>query len=101
MLDKQSVKILRYLCKNPKSSKEILINAFGEDCVTTIQYLVNEHYIINAKRGFQPQAHVIVYKDEYSISPKGKSYLQHTPKETFMKISYFNNGTDYFRSCPA
>lgn len=86
MLDKNTVKILKFINKNPDVTLEELKEHFGNECNDSVMYLYKNSYIANKSKGYHPLTHSQIYANEYRILPHGKSYLQNTPKEAFLKI---------------
>ncbi len=79
MLDKKSVKLLRYIKKNPNSNLETLKMRYGENVLDNLRYLDKEEYLFNKTNG---RIHSLdgrsmpIKTNVYIITPKGIAYLE-------------------------
>ena len=86
MLDKLSLKILRYIKDHPKVSLSDRQSKFSDNCDSNVYYLFKEEYISNELRGHTGITNTPVYRNIYEILPKGTAYLEELPKIRFFKI---------------
>lgn len=83
MIDKTSVKMLKYIKKHANVSLDEIKTEFGEFTVDFVIFLQNDKYIINEVRKYIPTENGPApdRTNKFRISPKGLSYLQETRKE--------------------
>ena len=82
MLDTQTLKILKYINKNPNVSLKTLTAKFGENCKDSTKLLQKN----DESAGYHPTAFVPMYKNIFRILPQGEAYLQSISKE---RIKYW------------
>ena len=85
LLDKSTVKILRYIQTHPNISLFDLKESFS-DCNKNISYLCKEEYISNNIKGYSGVTCSAIHSNSFSITPKGSAYLENLPKQAFFKI---------------
>lgn len=86
MLDSMSLKILRYIKAHPQANLSELKAKFSDNCEPNVRYLCSEQYINNELKGYLGIISAPVYKNIYTILPKGTAYLEELPKNRFLKI---------------
>lgn len=86
MLDKFTLKIIRYIKRHPDVTLDSLKKIFSDSCTSSVSYLWKEEYISNKRVGYHGVAHAPIYNNSYTITPKGLSYLEELPKNLFFKI---------------
>lgn len=86
MLDKFTLKILRYIKRKPDVTLDNLKKTFSDNCTSSVSYLWKEEYISNKRVGYHTVVNSPIYNNSYTITPKGLSYLEELPKNSFFKI---------------
>jgi hypothetical protein len=86
MLDKFTLKILRYIKRNPDVTLDNLKTTFSDKCTPSVSHLWKEEYISNKQVGYHAVVNSPIYNNSYTITPKGLSYLEELPKNSFFKI---------------
>ena len=83
MIDKISVKMLKYIKKHANVTLDELKSKFGEYAGDFVLFLQKDKYIINNTAGYLPTANGPLSKttNQFRISPYGLAYLQETRKE--------------------
>lgn len=83
MVDKKSVKILKFIKKNPNIPLDELKKKYGEFANDSLAFLQKNNYIINETKGYAPvhNGSIPVKSNKFRISPKGLAYLQEKRKE--------------------
>lgn len=80
MIDRLSVKMLKYIKKHTNVTLDDLKSKFGEYSDDYIRFLQKDNYIINDLNGYHPVVNgtVPIKTNRFHISPKGIAYLQET-----------------------
>ena len=88
MIDKLSLKVLKYIKKNDKISINDLKQKFGDNISDNLNFLEKDGYIIRNIIGHFPTANGFVSSkgNEYRMSPKGSAYIQEQRTE---RIKYW------------
>lgn len=78
MIDKLSLKVLKYIKKNIKISIDDLKQKFGDNISDNLNFLEKDEYIIRDTIGHFRTANGFVPSkgNKYRISPKGSAYIQ-------------------------
>ncbi len=83
MIDKKSLKILKFIKKNSNISLDELNNKFGIYAKDSVAFMQKNEYIINDLKGYLPctNGQMPIRTNKFRISPKGLAYLQEKRKE--------------------
>jgi hypothetical protein len=86
LLDKLSLKILKYISKHPNIHIKDLQLKFSVNCESNVKYLWKNEFIRNEISGYSGVIQVATYTNQFVITPKGTSYIEEIPKNRFFKI---------------
>lgn len=80
MLDRKSVKVLKFIKDNPNKTTHRINEAFGENMFVYVDGLLKNEYIFRPETysPYNGTGHINTFK----ISSKGIAYLENRPKET-------------------